>query len=109
MKTFKTNLNGDINLYDFIIIASESFLDVGFYCGRGPTGTFQYYSLWTLRHVYKTRNEDTGLPIHRPVKSYVNTPTQYRIAKYSPELLEGDHKENYFIALEVFKLLNIEL
>lgn len=109
MKTYNTRISGEIKQYDLILVSTDSYLDIGFYYGRGPTGTFQYYSLWALKHLYTTRDADTGLLQRKPQKSYVNTPTQYRIAKYSPELLEGDHKENYFIALEVFKLLNIEL
>lgn len=109
MKTYNTRISGEIKQYDLVLVSTDSFLDIGFYYGRGPTGTFQFYNLWSLKHAFTRRDADTGLLRVKPVKSYINAPTEYRIAKYSPELLEGEYKENYFIALEVFKLLNIEL
>ena len=109
MKTYNTRISGEIKQYDLVLVSTDSFLDIGFYYGRGPTGTFQYYNLWSFKYVYQTRDPETGLLTLKPHKSYINSPTEARITKYSPDLLEGDHKENYYIALEVFKLLNIEL
>lgn len=109
MKVYETQLSGDINLYDFVIIASDSFLQTGFYCGRGPTGTFQFYTTWSLAYWYDTRKDEEVPSKLKPFKSYINSPSGYRIAKYSPELLTEERKENYYKALEAFKLLNIEL
>lgn len=47
MKPLKIEENLTLNVGDFIVIASGSCLDYGWYCGQGRGGsTLHYYSTW---------------------------------------------------------------
>lgn len=97
-------LSGDLKTGDFIIIAVENYLDVGFYLGRGPTGTMQYYSVITLSDWFSSTKE------RKPRKSYVNSPHNYRVAKYHPECIENPAFTKMYIdsieALRILKIIN---
>jgi len=48
MKPLKIGENLTLELGDFIVIASNSILDYGWYCGQGrDKTTLQYYSIWS--------------------------------------------------------------
>ena len=48
MKPLKIGDNLTLNAGDFIIIATSSQLDYGWYCGQGKYGnTLHYYSIWS--------------------------------------------------------------
>lgn len=105
MRTYETIISGDINPMDFVIIATDSNLELGFYVGRGPTGTFQYYTFWSLSTIFKNY-QSSGVLI-KPNKAYINSPHKWRIAKYSPELLTEEKQEEYYKSIEALKLLKL--
>ena len=105
MRTYETKTSGEIDPMDFVIIATDSNLELGFYVGRGPSGTFQFYTLWSLSTIFK-RYEQDGVII-KPNKAYINSPHGWRIAKYSPELLTQEKEEQYYESIETLKLLKL--
>jgi hypothetical protein len=107
MRTYETVISGDIDPMDFVIIATDSNLELGFYVGRGPTGTFQYYTLWCLSTVFE-RHQKNGALI-KPNKAYINSPHRWRIAKCSPESLTQEKQEEYYKSIEALKLLKLIL
>jgi hypothetical protein len=107
MRTYETVISGDIDPMDFVIIATENSLELGFYVGRGPTGTFQYYTLWCLSTIFKRYEQDGALI--KPNKAYINSPTKWRIAKCSPESLTQEKQEEYYKSIEALKLLKLIL
>jgi hypothetical protein len=107
MRTYETTISGDINPMDFVTIATDNSLELGFYVGRGPTGTFQYYTFWSLNAIFDRHQQDGALI--KPNKAYINSPSRWRIAKYSPELLTEDKQEQYYKSIEALKLLKLIL
>ena len=106
MKTYETVISGDVNPMDFVTIATDSSLELGFYVGRGPSGTFQYYTLWMLNMIFD-HYQQNGKIDRKVYKSYINSPHKWRIAKYSPELLTEEKQEHYYKSIEVLKLLKL--
>lgn len=82
----------DLKKWDLIAVAEQSCMYIGFYAGRGKTGTIQYYSFWTIeRFINKSCSEKDFY------KSYVNSDHRNRIIKVThPELiLTQEYSERY--------------
>ena len=103
VQTMKTAYSNELQTGDFIIISNGRFLALGFYLGRGSTGSLQFYSLWSLSTWLDKTNR-----VKSPHKEYVNIAGQYRVAKYHPDCLENpEFIEKYEKAVEALKLLKI--
>jgi hypothetical protein len=96
----RTHISEQLKTYDFIIIAENSTLVLGFYLGRGKNNSFQYYHLWTLSNHYNKNYEG------KLYKSYFNSYNEYRVAKYHPDCIENPEvKELYDNAIQVIRKL----
>ena len=85
---------------DLIAIASDSYIDIGWYLGRGKTGTLQYC---TINSAYWAATSNKKV-----YKCYINTPTPVRILKITPECItDKEELEKYEKALELMKELKI--
>lgn len=109
MSTHKTALSGDIQVGEYIVIAETNYLNAGFYIGRGKTGSFQFFSVESLTHWLDAKSNPGSWLSKRkhPYKSYINSPYITRIAKYSPDCLSPEEKQEYEKAIEALKLLNL--
>jgi len=76
--SFHSLHSGTIVKGDLIAIATDNYLEIGFYLGRGKTGTLQYYSLYGL--FYREENSP-NTPPGKWAKSYINSPHAGRIIK----------------------------
>ena len=77
---------------DFIIIASGNYLDLGWYVGRGKSGTVQYYHLhegcYWFDEFQKLGETPKYFSLKSLYKSYVNSVHEGRIANIeNPESL----------------------
>lgn len=107
----ETQYTGKLEIGDLALIASGSYIDVGFYIEQGKSGTFQYYTLNTLTYWYDAYIErknkgDVTVPAN-PWKSYVMSPAKWRLAKISKDMLDGEYKEKYNKSIEALKLLKL--
>lgn len=107
MNEFKTTLSGDIKIGDYIVVADGNYLNTGFYIGRGQGNSFQFFTVRGLVVWLDTKLNNPTYKRKHPYRSYLNTPSSYRISKYSPDCLTSEEKQEYEKALEALKLLNL--
>lgn len=62
MDNIISNVSGELNTGDLIIVSTGYSLDIGFYLGRGKTGTMQYYNCWALRSWLNIQKNDKIIP-----------------------------------------------
>lgn len=95
--------SGQIKTGDFIVVAaSGSFLDFGFFLGRGQGDSVQYYRMINLARYYR-KTGDRG----KIYKAFYNAHYPTKIAKYSPDCLSLANLPMYEDAIEALKLLKI--
>ena len=51
-----SEISGELKLGDFIAVASNSYIELAFYLGRGKSGTVQYFTVHALE--YWLQNKD---------------------------------------------------
>ncbi len=101
---------------DFILVASDSTLQAGWYAGRGKSGTLQFYHYRIPFYYYNKVTEaiENGQTpsIKLLYKSYVNTVHRWRVANIeNPESLFLHNQENleaYQKSKEVLSLLKFK-
>ena len=104
-----SNVSGELKTGDLIILSTGYSLDIGFYLGRGKTGTMQYYNLWALRSWLKKHKINPEHKPTKPWKSYINSPDAHRIVKYHTDCIESPvYLTFYNEAIEALKLLKLK-
>jgi len=99
--------SGEIKKGDFVMFFFHNRADLGFYLGKGSGMSSQYYSLWRLclhSDFIRDHPEKIGSV---PYKDYCAACWEYRIVKYSPELLNEEWREKYETALKVFNSFKV--
>lgn len=98
---------GELQPGDLVAVAaSSSYLHIGFYVGRGPTGSFQFYPMHTLaywfdgEHSRRTQGK-------KPYVSFRNSFYSNMALKISPETFTPEMKSIYARASEAMKLLQV--
>lgn len=85
---------------DLIAMATENSINIGWYLGRGKTGTLQYYDIYSAAYA-RINNR-------KLYKSYINAPHERRILKITPECITDKEYINiYHEGLELMKELKI--
>lgn len=92
----------EIKKGDFVIFFYQNRANLGFYLGKGSGMSEQYYSVQRLFHFSKYIEDYPEKVGSKPYKDYCASCWDYRIAKYSPELLNEEWREKYEIALRLF-------
>jgi len=106
MMQFNSQHTGTIKTGDLVVIAASlTWLEFGFFLGRGQGGSVQYYSIRRLAHWLAYHKQ--GGNQSRPHVDFYNTPYATKIARYNPEFFEGEMLELYEKAIEALKLLKI--
>jgi hypothetical protein len=87
----KVKNGGEIQRGDIIAVATNNYISIGIYLGRGQGGTVQYLwpgfatscKNWHERKLKEWKGDKPMRPltISQMGKSYVNTPDEYRIMK----------------------------
>ena len=113
MKT-ETTYTGELKPGDFIAISIGNWLDIGFYAGRGKTGSMQYYTYHSLLAWNLGQEETTDTPpsypkTKSPWKSYINSYLEGRVVKLHPSVLAEKYREQYEESIEILKQLNINV
>jgi hypothetical protein len=103
-----SHYSGEIKTGDLIVVAvSHSWLDVGFFLGRGGENSVQYYLMNGLSNkMIDYRDKGIFKP---PKKAYYNTDYPMKITKYSKDCLSQEQLVIYENAIEALKLLKIKL
>ena len=91
----KVKNGGEIQRGDIIGVATNNYISIGIYLGRGQGGTVQYLSPgsasssknWHKIQLDQWKGDKPMRPLTVPQmgKSYVNTPDEYRIIKLNRE------------------------
>ena len=102
---------GTLEKGDMIAIANNNSFEVGWYVGRGKTGTLQYYTLNYLHYwyaAYSNLTEERNEHFKKPAVSYINSPNFWRIIKVNREIItEEEDKINYEKAIKTLEILKI--
>ncbi len=103
---------GTLEKGDMIAFASSTYITIGWYIGRGPSGTFQYYGLSYLHYWYDQYEELTDIQrenFKKPLVSYVNNPSVSRFVRVTKETLT-DQRDliDYEKAIKVLEILKIK-
>lgn len=108
--TTKTHYTGDLKVGDLIAVSEGSSLQIGFFAGRGPTYTFQYWTLWSLSSWLDNGQASRFGPRGKnPVKSYHNNSYPMRSIKISPEFFDNETMIQYEKSVEALKILKVLL
>ena len=103
---FNSQHTGTIKTGDLVVISvSLSWLEFGFFLGRGQGNSVQYYSIRRLAQwlaCHKEGNKQLRLYV-----DFYHTPYATKIARYSPEFFEGEMLEFYEKAIEALKILKL--
>jgi len=101
--SFETKFSGRIEKWDIVAISIENEIVLGFYVGRGKTGTLQYYS---IEQISRMHDELFYEKLGRYAKCYINSPTAIRIMKIGPDDLGQKFKEKYEKSIKYLKANN---
>jgi hypothetical protein len=104
--SFHSLHSGTIVKGDIIAIASDNFIQLGFYIGRGKGGTLQYYSLDGM--AWRENNKPDERP-DRWAKAYINTPHSGRVIKVDVKSLCIDKLVQYEKATRYLERHGIKL
>jgi hypothetical protein len=116
----KVKNGGDIQRGDIIAVASNNYISIGIYLGRGQGGTVQY--LWPgsasssknwhgiQLGQWKGDKPMKPLTISQMGKNYVNTPDEHRIMKLNREnITDQETIERLLEDKEVLKEFKIDV
>lgn len=96
---------GELQPGDLVAVAASSdYVHVGFYVGRGKTGSFQFYPLHTLAYWFDGEHS-RRIQGKKPYVSFRNSFYSNMALKISPETFTPKMKETYDKASEAMKLL----
>lgn len=98
-----TYYTGELKIGDFIIVCEAYQMHLGFYRGRGRGNSFQYFSMTSLSRWF----DAPQIKYKNPKLCYHNTYNEFRVVKFSPDLLILEEKIKYEKAIEALKLLKI--
>ena len=115
---YKVKIGGDIHKGDLIAVSNGNYISIGIYYGRGQGGTVQYIhpsqpdsaKRW---HENRAKNLK-GIQEVKPfrlldiTKSYINSPSEYRIIKLNRDnITDQETIEEILEAKEILQEFNI--